>query len=127
MGGVRRGVGLVVALAALALGGCSLFGVTPPPETAPRTAAELACTETVGYPLIDTVAAVAIGTLAGYVSYQIDEDDHACQSNGGTDCPTSTDNTIKGAVFGLSISLPWSVGATYGFIQTRRCRARIAR
>jgi hypothetical protein len=107
--GPRRGLGPTRALAlalVLALGGCSfrLIHPAPPhaewPDPVVAESSERACTDLVGLPIIDTVVAGSLGTLA-YV-----------ERDAGS-------HTIT---LGLGLaSIPFVASAIYGYVQTARC------
>lgn len=57
------GFPVLVLVLSFVLSGCSVFFVEPPPKALPRTG-EVKCTDGFGLPIVDTLAAAGLATLA---------------------------------------------------------------
>ena len=107
-----------VALVGVLLAGCSFFGVTPVPSRAVPSSEPLACTDTYGWPVADTIGAVGVGALVGYTTYALGGLQHDCE---GGNCKTDSERARGGLFAGVLLSLPWTLGAIYGYVKASQC------
>ncbi len=106
------------ALIGVLLAGCSFVGVTPVPSRAKQTSEPLVCTDTNGWPVVDTIGAIGVGALAGFTTYALAGAEHDC---GSGNCKTDAERAGVGLVVGVVLSLPWTIGAIYGYVKTSQC------
>ena len=106
------------ALVGVLLAGCSFVGVTPVPAHAGPRSEPLACTDTYGWPVVDTIGAIGVGALAGYTTYALGGLQHDC---GSGNCKTDGERARGGLLAGVVLSLPWTIGAIYGYVKASQC------
>lgn len=106
-----------LALVGVMLAGCSFFGVTPVPSR-PAPSEPLACTDTYGWPVFDTLSALSIGGIMGYASYGLSGLQHDCSSG---NCSTKGERATGALATGFILSLPWTIGAIVGYVRVSKC------
>jgi hypothetical protein len=107
----------VVAVAAVAVSGCSWLFVSTPPSVTPPPTVPLSCTESRAAPVLDTIVAVPYAAMAfAGAAVMTDSDDDVDEAIG-------TALLISGAI----PALVYGLSAAYGYRHTRRCRDMKAR
>jgi hypothetical protein len=107
-----------VALVGGLLAGCSFVAVTPVPSRTVPSSEPLACTDTYGWPVADTIGAIGVGALVGFTAYALSGLQHDC---GSGNCKTESERARGGLVAGVVVSLPWTISAIYGYVKTSQC------